>query len=131
VSTAPGVSPGSTVPTASKAHPAAHGRAPTEPVSVIDPSRGPAVRHAPSRRACTMPDPGATPAAPGPIEERTAMKQQGKQTKRGTSQKPLAARKARPQDTAVAPGIAKPGQEPDTGQGAIDHHQSNHGRRGR
>jgi hypothetical protein len=59
------------------------------------------------------------------------MKQQGKQTKRGTSDAPPLERGARPRDTTEAPGVAKPGEQPDTGRGAIDHHQSNHGRRGR
>jgi hypothetical protein len=60
------------------------------------------------------------------------MKRSGKQTKRGTSQKPVAGpQDVKPQDTAAAPGVAKPGQQPDTGQGAIDFHQSNHGRRAR
>ena len=60
------------------------------------------------------------------------MKQQGKQTKRSTSRKPPAGRSApRPQDAPQAPGVGKPGEQPDTGQGAIDHHQGNHGRRSR
>jgi len=60
------------------------------------------------------------------------MKQQGNQTKRGTAQKPVEGRSAtQQQDTVRAPGVAKPGQQPDTGQGAIDHHQGNHGRRSR
>ncbi|HYF60283.1 MAG TPA: hypothetical protein VEA81_15135 [Burkholderiaceae bacterium] len=62
----------------------------------------------------------------------------GKQTKPGTSQKPLAAKAAgmqkeaaRIQDRETAVGIGKVGQEADTGRGDIDHHQSNHGRRER
>jgi hypothetical protein len=59
-----------------------------------------------------------------------------KQTKRGTSDAPPSAtrkpaRQARPQDAATNLGIAKEGQEPDAGRGAIDHHQGNHGRRER
>jgi hypothetical protein len=64
------------------------------------------------------------------------MKRQGKQTKRGTSQKPL----AQPDEAAASastapeqtkPGVAKPMQHDDFGQGAMDFHQSNHGKRGR
>jgi hypothetical protein len=59
-----------------------------------------------------------------------------KQTKRGTSDAPPAAKQkqaqqVRPQDAATKLGIAKEAQEPDAGRGAIDHHQGNHGRRGR
>jgi hypothetical protein len=58
------------------------------------------------------------------------MKQQGKQTKRGTSQRaPAAPSLPKPDDTK--PGVAKPGQQDDFGQGAQDFHQSNHGKRGR
>jgi len=62
----------------------------------------------------------------------------GKQTKGGTSQRSVADKlagqqkpAAREQDRETAVGIAKGGEEPDTGRGDIDHHQSNHGRRGR
>ena len=64
-------------------------------------------------------------------------KQTGKQTKGGTNQNPFASqgspnadRGGQKQDPS-RPGVGKPGQQPDTGQGAIDFHQSNHGRRGR
>jgi hypothetical protein len=63
------------------------------------------------------------------------MKQQGKQTKRGTSQRPLSkADASAPADTApdsTRPGVAKPMQKDDFGQGAVDFHPSNHGKRGR
>ena len=67
------------------------------------------------------------------------MKQQGKQTKRGTSDRPPtvttgkvpAPTETRETDASTAIGVAKQAQEPDTGRGAIDHHQSNHGRRER
>jgi hypothetical protein len=64
------------------------------------------------------------------------MKQQGKQTKRGTSQKPLATPETPAASASTAPeqtkpGVAKPMQRDDFGQGATDFHQSNHGKRGR
>lgn len=62
------------------------------------------------------------------------MKQQGKQTKRGTSQKPVAAKasvKATMNSDNTKLGVAKPGEQPDRGHGATDFHQSNHGRRSR
>jgi hypothetical protein len=63
------------------------------------------------------------------------MKHQGRQTKRGTSQRPLAAHAAKPTSAAVPdptkPGVAKPMQRDDFGQGATDFHPSNHGKRGR
>jgi hypothetical protein len=65
------------------------------------------------------------------------MKQQGKQTKRGTSQRPVTtpasptATPASPNLDETKPGVAKPGEKDDFGQGATDFHQSNHGKRGR
>jgi hypothetical protein len=66
------------------------------------------------------------------------MKQQGKQSKRGTSQRPIAPQTTQEQNPGNAgqtdntkPGVGKPGQQEDLGQGATDFHQSNHGRRGR
>jgi hypothetical protein len=63
------------------------------------------------------------------------MKQQGRQTKRGTSQRPVAAQESNsPEASAPAPtkpGVAKPMQRDDYGQGATDFHPGNHGKRGR
>jgi hypothetical protein len=63
------------------------------------------------------------------------MKQQGRQTKRGTSQRPVAGSRSSapsaPSPDHTTPGVAKPMQQDDLGQGAVDFHQSNHGKRGR
>jgi hypothetical protein len=88
-----------------------------------------------------LPLPGLWPAAGDqrveatPADRRQRMKQQGKQTRRGTSQRGPAPPTTVPQPAGkpdeTRRGVAKPGEQDDLGQGATDYHQSNHGKRGR
>ena len=59
------------------------------------------------------------------------MEQRDGRTGRPAPRVQPAVRTRKERGAGTDPGVGKPAQQPDTGRGAIDHHQSNHGRRGR